>query len=452
MKLSLFKRVCLALFCVIAFAFYTPGHAASKKKPNANSNLKLKAEDVRLFSHALAQINRYYIKSVDSRKLLENAIQGMLKGLDPHSAFLNKKHLKDLLTNTSGRFVGVGIEITPEHGFIKIVSPIDGSPAKKAGIKSGDYIVEINKQPVSEMTMSKVINSIRGKEGTRVKLTLLRKGKSKPFEVNVLRKKMDLVSVKYKLLENGYGYLRISQFQHNTAKEVRKAIKKLKRKAPLSGLIVDLRNNPGGVLNSAVDVSDIFLDSKELHQFKKRIVYTKGRIKGSTIEAKATPGSAIKNLPLIVLINEGSASASEIVAGALQDYKRALIVGKGSFGKGSVQTVIPVGQNEAVKITTALYYTPAGREIQAKGITPDVIVENLPIKDLKTEAVVIAPIKEYRLRGHITGKNETKPMTKIQRLTLAKEDYTLYQALLILKTMSMMNFREDHNVLEITRR
>lgn len=397
-------------------------------------------EDVMRFTSALAYVKEYSAQETNDQKLLENAISGMLKGLDAHSDYLNAEDYKALTESTHGEFAGLGMELTVENGLIKVVAPIDDTPAAKAGIQAGDYIAEINNKPVRDMTLSEAVNMMRGKVGSEVKLTMLRKSETKPFTMDLTRQMIKVVSVKSRLLKDGFGYLRISQFQEKTAKNALKAIANLEDEnhGKLNGLILDLRNNPGGLLDAAVTISDLFLDSEKPNAFDNKIVYTEGRNQNAAMQAKLTRGDILEGAPMIVLINEGSASASEIVSGALQDYRRALILGKNSFGKGSVQTIIPLDKEHAIKLTTALYYTPAGRKIQAQGIKPDILVENLKIKE--TDALVLQPMRETDLKGHIqndaitTYQNATDNTSK-----LAQEDYQLNEAVTVLKALHLAN-------------
>lgn len=417
----------------------------------------LQENDVSRFTNAISQIKDYYVQPIGDKKLLEDAIRGMLSGLDPHSEYLDEDSYKTLLMTTSGAFGGLGIEVTGEYGVLKVISPIDDTPASKAGIKSGDYIVAINNKLVNEMTLNEAVDKMRGKKGSPVTLTILRKGQKAPMNFKLIRDDIHISSVKSKMLENGFGYVRISEFQEPTAELMVNAIKKLQQESggKLKGLVLDLRNNPGGLLETAVQVVDVFLDSKKLNnQFNDRIVYTEGRIPSAKYEAKATSSDLLNGVPMVVLVNEGSASASEIVAGALQDYHRAMIVGITSFGKGSVQTVLPLDNTHAIKLTTALYHTPSGRLIQNKGITPDIVVEDLQVAGNKIDNPMIAPIREFELKGHLagskdTGKN-TDPLNSItdttrSSATLARTDFQLYQALEILKTMNMISLNNGVN-------
>lgn len=405
-------------------------------------------DEINRFTNTIVLIKDFYVKPIGDKALLNDAIKGMVSGLDPHSEYLDDEAYKSLLVTTSGEFGGVGIEVTPEFGILKIVTPMDDTPASKAGIKAGDYIVAIDGKMVSEMTLQDAVEKMRGKPGSQVVLTVLRKGEKTPLTFKLNRQIIRIASVKSKMLDNNFGYIRITQFQEPTAKLMRDAIIELKNKnnGTLKGLIIDLRNNPGGLLETAVQVVNTFLDSKSLHdKYKDVIVYTEGRLPEAQYSAKASGTDLLNGAPIVVLINGGSASASEIVAGALQDYRRALIVGTTSFGKGSVQTVIPLDKTHALKLTTALYHTPSGRVIQNVGIIPDVQVEDLQIMKNKTneDLSMIEPIKEYQLKNHLPGtddKNANNP-SNVERndIGLATDDFQLFEALKILRTMYMLN-------------
>ena len=416
----------------------TPSHSG---KQAAVSTVKQSIPDaeIKRFSAAINHIKRYYVKSVDDEKLFDNAIEGMLSGLDPHSTYLDEEAWRDLTISTRGKFAGVGVKITLEKGIIKVISPLDGSPAAKVGIKPGDYIVQIDKTPVYGMNLPEILKLMRGQPGTKVRLMVLRKGEKQPLYFNLKRAMVYMKSVKIKLLAGSYGYMRISYFRQSTYKEVLKGIKNLKRESRghLKGLILDLRNNPGGLLGSAIRISDAFIhnDSKGKDEL---LVYTEGRMADRNFIALATPGDILNGMPIVVLINQGSASASEIVAGALQDNRRAIVVGMRSFGKGSVQTLLPLDNKRGIKLTTAMYYTPAGRSIQAHGVDPDILV-----KDLKVSPAERKPgsdLQESHLQGYL--KTKVKPKSKQVRAreeeqSLLRSDYQLSQALNILKGMSI---------------
>ena len=395
----------------------------------------LPLEELRSFTEVFARIKKDYVEEISDKALLENAIRGMLSGLDPHSSYLDAEGYKDLQVGTTGEFGGLGIEVGMEDGFVKVIAPIDDTPAQRAGVKSGDLVIRLDEKPVKGMTLHQAVGIMRGKVGSDILLTIIREGEQKPLKITITRDVIKVRSVRHKTLEEGIGYLRISQFQSRTGENLIAAIDKLKKenKGKLSGLVLDLRNNPGGVLDAAVDVSDAFLDSG-------LIVYTKGRIADSEMKFEASPERQLDGAPLVVLVNGGSASASEIVAGALQDHKRAIILGTRTFGKGSVQTILPLNNESALKLTTARYFTPSGRSIQAEGIEPDIILD--PLKVTKVESVN-ERIKEADLSGHLengNGKNKKKGKKKEEeeKLSLAQTDYQLYEALNILKGMKIL--------------
>lgn len=392
-------------------------------------------EDVQRFSVALGLIKQYYVKSTTDDHLFDDAIKGMLTGLDPHSSYLNEEDFKELQSATNGQFAGLGLEVTMEEGVVKVISPLSGSPADVAGIKSGDYIIKLDNKVVQGMELKEAVNLMRGAPGSSITLTVLRKGETKPLVLNVVRQNISMQSVKSKLFDNQYGYIRLTQFQALTYQDMEKALAKLKEQAktPLKGLILDLRNNPGGLLDSAIQVSDAFLDGKQKNEI---IVYTEGRLPGSKFTAYANAGDVLNKAPLIVLINGGSASASEIVAGALQDHKRAIIVGTKSFGKGSVQTVLPLDNKHGIKLTTALYFTPNGTSIQAKGIMPDIVINEVKMPEIKSES--LSGFSESELSGHLLNgngnNNAAKSASNIQEMQkLMHEDYQLYSALTVLQ-------------------
>lgn len=433
-----------------------PKDTPLRKVPTAKTSAKAKSdekgqvsdEDINRFTNTIVLIKDFYVQPVGDKNLLDDAIRGMVNGLDPHSEYLDKEAYKTLLMTTSGEFGGVGIEVTPEFGILKIVAPMDDTPAAKAGIKPGDYIVAIDNKLVSEMTLQDAVDKMRGKEGSQVNLTVLRKGEKLPLAFKLTRQLIHIASVKSRMLDDQFGYVRITQFQEPTAKLMRDAIMELRNKnqGHLNGLILDLRNNPGGLLETAVQVVNNFLDSKKLQnqKFKDMIVYTEGRLPEAQYSAKASGVDILNGAPIVVLINGGSASASEIVAGALQDYGRAIIVGSTSFGKGSVQTVIPLDKSHALKLTTALYHTPSGRVIQNVGIVPDVQIEDLKVIKSKSDddLAMIEPIKEYQLKNHLQGTpslNTTSKKLDQNDIGLAHSDFQLFEALKILRTIYMLN-------------
>ncbi len=394
----------------------------------------LPLEELRTFTEVYSKIKSDYVEDVDDKKLLEDAITGMLAGLDPHSSYLDPQGFKEVRIGTEGQFGGLGIEVTMENGFIKVVSPIEDTPAARAGIKPGDLIVRLDDKAVKGLTLSDAVKLMRGKPGSVITLTVLREGEAKPLKVDITRAVIKIQSVKSRILEPGYGYLRITQFQANTGQNLKTALRKLEteNKSKLKGMVLDLRNNPGGVLNAAVAVSDIFLSDG-------LIVYTEGRVSDSKLKFSATSSEAIKGAPLVVLVNGGSASASEIVAGALQDHGRAIIMGTKTFGKGSVQTIMPMSNGAALKLTTARYYTPSGKSIQATGIEPDIITED--VKVTKNEQAGDR-LKEADLSGHLEGSDDGKSADKKdkEKTTEKKsinDDFQLNEALTLLKGINI---------------
>ncbi|GKT12563.1 MAG: carboxyl-terminal processing protease [Thiomicrorhabdus sp.] len=374
--------------------------------------LNLPLKELRAFVEVFERVSHDYVEEVDDKVLLEGAISGMLSNLDPHSAYLPPKDFKEMEEHTTGEFGGLGMEVGMEDGFVKVISPIDDTPAQKAGIKAGDLIIKLSGEPVKGKSLSEAVKIMRGKPGTELELTIIRKNADGPINIKIVRAIIKVKSVKQRMLKNDVGYLRISQFQIRTGQDVVKAVKKLEEEngKPLTGLVLDLRNNPGGVLQAAVQVSDAFLE-------EGLIVYTEGRIKNSKMRFESEAGDVMNSKPIVVLINEGSASASEIVAGALQDQKRALVAGRTSFGKGSVQTLLQLNNGAAIKVTTARYFTPLGRSIQAEGIKPDIEIDLVKVE--KVDAKKLGRIKEKDLTGHlVNGNDEEKPSSEAK----SKED------------------------------
>lgn len=393
----------------------------------------LPLNELRTFTEVLERIRTSYVEPVDDATLLENAIRGMLEGLDPHSAYLEPEAFQGLQDTTTGQFGGLGLEVGQEDGFIKVISPIDDTPASRAGIEPGDLIVKIDDHPVKGMSLMDAVEQMRGAPGSKITLTLVR-GAGRPFDVQLERAVIKVRSVRTETLEPGYAYLRITQFQNNTGDEVRRSLVSLNEKGELKGLVMDLRNNPGGVLQSAVEVADAFLT-------EGLIVYTKGRLANTELRFNATAGNPSADVPVVVLINGGSASASEIVAGALQDWGRAVIMGTDSFGKGSVQTVLPLNNDRALKLTTALYYTPKGRSIQAQGIVPDIRVERAQL----TRSADEVGYREADLLGHLNNSSgEERPTLRPAATGEDAErdaDYQLNQALNLLKGLNIARNR-----------
>ena len=466
------KFVLVGLAGVLAGAAMTLNLSAIADK---DVETALPVEELRAFTDVFARIKSDYVEPVDDKKLIASAINGMVSGLDPHSAYLDAEGFKDLQVGTQGEFGGLGIEVGMEDGFVKVVSPIEDTPAYKAGVKPGDLIIKLDDAPVKGMTLNDAVKRMRGKPGSTIKLTIARKGIDKPIVLTLTRAVIKIRSVKFKLLENGYGYVRITQFQEHTGELLAEALNKLYKdnKAPLKGLILDLRNDPGGLLNGAVAVTAAFVKPDSL------VVYTDGRTEDAKMRLTASRENylrpmqsdylknlpeGVKQVPMVVLVNGGSASASEIVAGALQDDKRAVIMGTRTFGKGSVQTILPIGNGTAIKLTTARYFTPSGRSIQNKGIEPDIMVEDptMPSDDQGLG------IREADLENHLSNPNggdsspESKPSDVIKAPPadraapggvektpaplkpgeiVSKNDFQVNQALNLLKGLQIMQGR-----------
>ena len=454
MRRKFFLMVAIGIAFTSAFFVITNSWAQSNRGDiKAANGSPLPKKQIKRFVTSIAVIKHYYIKKVSDEKLFSNAIRGMVSNLDPHSSFLDARDLKELRTAVSGKFVGIGVELTTQNGALKVISPLEGTPAFRAGIKANDLIIKVNGKLVQNMTLREAVQHIKGKKGTTVSLTILRRGEKKAIELTITRAVIKLVTVKKKMLDNQYGYVRITFFQGPVDAALRKEISELNKQAggKLKGFILDLRNNPGGLLDVSAKVADTFLDARSLRKYNGLIVYTKGRIKGSDMKLKATPEDRIKGVPMVVLINSGSASASEIVAGALQDYKRAVIMGTRSFGKGSVQTILPVGDDSAIKLTTALYHTPSGRVIQAQGIQPDVIIPNLTVSKKNIKGLI--DIDESAYRNHLANTSDPADKEKLKaklkhikeqrkkELALAQKDYQMYEALMMLKGMNAVQNR-----------
>ena len=441
------------------------GHSVFAEKEQSAPVLPL--EDLHVFTEIFTRIKQDYVEEVSDKKLLEYAIEGMLSGLDPHSAYLTADSYKELQVGTTGEFGGLGIEVNMEDGFVKVVSPIDDTPAQRAGVKAGDTIVRIDNAPVKGMTLNDAVKLMRGKPGSEILLTIVRENQDKPLQLTIVRDIIQVKSIKSRILEAGYGYVRVSQFQNRTTEDLQAALTALttENKGALKGLVLDLRNNPGGVLNAAVGVADAFLTNG-------LIVYTEGRVADAQLKFKAKPKDMLEGAPMVVLVNSGSASASEIVAGALQDHKRAVIMGSRTFGKGSVQTIQPMSNDAALKMTTARYYTPLGRSIQADGIHPDIVLSKVEIASVEEATDDLLRISEADLRGHLDNDKATskpdaaakpKPKspdaeeaeqakdatavktgdgkTKEPEKPLAQTDYALYEALNLLKGLSIIGKR-----------
>ncbi len=456
-----FRHLLPLFFGVVIGTALTIGSSvlAEKSGEPVGSHLgidQLPLEDLRAFSEIYAKVKQNYVEAPDDSELIKNAIRGMLAGLDPHSSYLDTEEFKELQVGTTGEFGGLGIEVTTEDGFVKVVSPIDDTPAEKAGVKAGDLIIRLDDTPVKGMSLSDAVKIMRGKPGTDIVLTIVREGEQQPLTFTLTRAVIKVTSVKSRILDDGFGYVRITNFQTRTPEQMREAVDKLKAesKSELKGLVLDMRNNPGGVLTAAVGVADAFLH-------RGLIVYTEGREEGSRLKFSAKPGDILNDTPIVVLINGGSASASEIVAGALQDHKRAIIMGSTSFGKGSVQTIYPMSNQSAVKITTARYYTPSGRSIQAKGIEPDIALKSLKMTTPEGEEAKIDRLKEANLSRHLENKGDEgksepaattrpKPAKEAQDKedskessandpnNLATSDYPLHEALTLLRGLQIM--------------
>ncbi len=484
---SKLQQVGLVFIGLVAGILVSLNFSASAQKDTLTP---LPVEELRSFADVFNAIKQGYVEPIEDKKLITHAISGMLSNLDPHSAYLDADAFKDLQVSTQGEFGGLGIEVGMEDGFVKVVSPIEDTPADRAGIKAGDLIIKLDDTPVKGMTLNDAVKRMRGKPKTALKLTIVRKGEAKPLEITIVRDKIKVQSVKSKMIEPGYGYLRITQFQEETVADVARHLDKMfhppveakdkdsKNKAEvkpeeLKGLVLDLRNDPGGLLHSAIGVSAAFLPPKTLvvstdgrteDAKRKYVASTEDYQRGHKEDILKNLPPAVKTIPMVVLVNGGSASASEIVAGALQDHKRAIVMGTQTFGKGSVQTILPLSNNSAIKLTTARYYTPKGRSIQAKGIVPDVAVEEtsngetrerireadldrhldndkekLPAKDAEKPGAKTAPHGKNG-KGKTSGKDEEEDAaTKPAPLEFAtKSDYQLGQAMNLLKAWQVI--------------
>ena len=414
----------LSVLCFAAGAAF----AANKKAKEPDTY-----EMLNLFGEVMERAKASYVEEVSDTKLIESAINGMLTSLDPHSSYLDTDDFSYMSEQTKGKFGGLGIEVTMDNGLVLVVSPIDDTPAYKAGIKAGDYITHIDGETVIGMNLNDAVSKMRGKIGTKVKLSI-RRANAKPFDITLKREEIKIQSVKTEIKNDDVLYIRISSFAEENDKEIAKAVSDAKKKLKdkLAGIVIDVRNNPGGLLDQAVAVSDLFLDKGE-------IVSTRSRNEEDTVKYTAEPGDIAKDLPIVVIINEGSASASEILSGALQDHRRAVVIGEKSFGKGSVQTVIPLGEYGAMRITTARYYTPSGRSIQAKGIEPDIVVKPAKVELLESYGLNIT---EADLQGALKNEDdEGKKNNKENKDDSAEKvsDYQLIRALDLVKALSLYN-------------
>ena len=393
---------------------------------------RLPLDELQLFAQVFDQVRNAYVEEIDDRVLLQKAVTGLLGQLDPHSAFLEAESYTELKEHTTGEFGGIGVELGLDRGYVSVVSPIDDTPAARAGLQPGDLILQLDDRSTQGMSLEEAISLMRGDKGSTFKLTLGREGATEPLVVTLTRDTIAIKSIRKEVLEPGFAYLRIAQFQEQTGAELTRAIAELRKQEPaLKGMVIDLRNNPGGLLPASIDVADALLDNG-------LIVYTEGRIASSNTRAMATPGDALEGIPLTVLINEGTASAAEIVAGALKDHRRALIVGTRSFGKGSVQTVLPLQDGRAIKLTTARYFTPSGNSIQADGIQPDVEVRRAEVHELEPGFV----IKESNLGGHLeSGKKQPSP--KHDAESGKPVDNQLHEAVNLLKALALFSRPAD---------
>ena len=373
----------LAIFALQPISQETPASAANSET----------YRQLNLFGDVFERVRADYVEETDDASLIDNAINGMLSSLDPHSSYLNPKNYRDMQVQTRGEFGGLGIEVTMENGLVKVVTPIDETPASEAGVRPNDLITHLDDEPIMGMSLSEAVEKMRGPVGTAIKLSIIREGRDEPFDISITRDKITIKSVRYRR-EGDIGYIRVTTFNEQTSSGLDEAVTALQKEigANLKGYIIDLRNNPGGLLDQAISVSDAFLEQGE-------IVSTRGRHSEDTQRYNSRGGDMTGGRPVVVLVNGGSASASEIVAGALQDHRRATIIGTRSFGKGSVQTIIPLGSDGAIRLTTARYYTPSGRSIQAKGIDPDLVVRQ-ETEEEKNRRVT----GEASLRGHLTSE------------------------------------------------
>ena len=466
-KLGQFSLIIAGI--IIGVAISLNYSAVAQRESASRQQLPLPIEELRAFTEVFGRVKQDYVEPVADKKLITEAINGMLTGLDPHSAYLDQEAFKEMQVGTQGEFGGLGIEVGMEDGFVKVISPIDDTPASRAGVMAGDLIVKLDDTAVKGMTLNDAVKQMRGKPNTPIRLTIVRKGEPNPLELTLTRAVIKIQSVKATTLEPGYAYFRVSQFQEGTGELLARAIE-THVKGPMKGIILDLRNDPGGLLNSAVAVTAMFIEAGKL------VVYTEGRAEDSKMRLNASPEhylrgrnrqdfvsrlpADIKKLPMVVLVNGGSASASEIVAGALQDHNRAVVMGQQTFGKGSVQTILPLGNNTAIKLTTARYFTPNGRSIQAKGITPDILLEGAidknaslrlreadltkhlddgkPVvpdaKDADKEKALGAARAKYNFTPEVRPEIDLKELRPGPGEVVSKKDYELNQAIVFLKS------------------
>lgn len=407
----------------------------------------LPLNELRKFTNVFGKIKNAYVEEIDDATLLKYAIRGMLSGLDPHSAYLEPSAFSDLRENTSGSFGGLGIEVGMENGFVKVIAPIDDTPAHKAGIEAGDLIIKLDDTPVKGMSLDQAVETMRGEAGEPITLTIVRQGERDPLEFKIVRDIIQVTSVKTLMLDEEYGYIRITQFQATTGTDFAEGLKNLQGQTEeLSGLVIDVRNNPGGVLRAAVEVADQLIEDG-------LIVYTKGRVSEADLNFSATPGDDSNGIPIIVLIDGGSASASEILAGALQDHNRAVVMGTQSFGKGSVQNVMALDETHGLKLTTARYYTPNGRSIQAQGIEPDIEVNRAKLSEEKTKAFY----RESDLAGHLSNgnqekqganKSESEDSETSRQKEILEKDFQLQEALSLLKALDILKVKQKASAIK----
>lgn len=419
---------------VTAILLATTGCVTAADKKETKENDIDTYELLNMFGEVMERTKASYVEEVSDQKLIESALNGMLSSLDPHSSFLDAKSFKYLDEQTKGKFGGLGIEVTMENGVVKVVSPIDDTPAFRAGLKPGDYIISLDGTPVLGMTLNEAVEKMRGKVGTKIKLTI-RRASEKPFDVVLKREEISIQSVKSEIKAKDIAYIRISSFSDGADKSIKERFAKMQKetKNGIKGLIIDVRNNPGGLLDQAVAISDLFLDKGE-------IVSTRSRDEADTSKYSATSGDIADGLPIVVMINDGSASASEILAGALQDHKRAVIMGEKSFGKGSVQSVIPFRNYGAIRLTTARYYTPSGRSIQAKGIEPDIEVKQAKIEEVDNSGISISEAElKNALKNETVQKNKNDKNDKDEKSDDEdlKKDYQLLRAIDTIKALSI---------------
>ena len=415
-------------------ALAQPDQQATDSEPTEDNateaSERLPLDELQTFADVFYQIREGYVEAVDDSTLFEYAVKGMPEGLDPHSVYMTREDYSDLQTQTDGEFSGLGIEIGRRGSYIEIIAPIDGSPAAEAGLMSGDVILKLDDISIKGLSTDEAVELMRGPVGSSIVLEIGRPGETQPFEATIVRDKIKIASVRGRLLAPRYGYLRIAQFGRATGSEAQAAIEKMSAKDPLKGLVIDLRNNPGGVLDASVAVSDLFLDGG-------KVVYTEGRHPSAGDHYEASEGDLLNGAPIVILINGGSASASEIVAGALQDRRRGIVMGTRSFGKGSVQTVLPISENRAVKLTTARYFTPKGRSIQAEGIVPDIVVERAKITSVEGQRVT-----EADLQGSLASAGDANPQDEGAEsedlATLRNNDNQLYEAFTLLRGVTLL--------------